>query len=315
MTDRPALEIRSLTKRYGETVAVQDLSFAVPHGSVTGFLGPNGAGKSTTMRVLLGLAAPTQGEAFVLGAPYVELDRPLSRVGASLELTGFHPGRTARNHLRVVALQGGLGAGEVDRALEATGMATFASRRVGKFSLGMKQRLALSAALLGEPEVLVLDEPANGLDPAGVAWLRSFLRSFASNGGAVLISSHILSEVAEVADRVVVIDHGRMVHEGPTQSLTAGGSVVVVRSPDAARLRSALEVDGATVTDADGALEVSGLPIERVGELAARDGLVLHELRTRAHTLEQAFLSLTEPQGDPGDPPALPEAPPRGDLS
>jgi ABC-2 type transport system ATP-binding protein len=188
---------------------------------------------------------------------------------------------------------------------------------VGKFSLGMKQRLALSAALLGEPEVLVLDEPANGLDPAGVAWLRTFLRSFADNGGAVLISSHILSEVAEVAevaDRVVVIDHGRMVHEGTTGDLTAGGSVVVVRSPDAARLRPALEAEGATVTDADGALEVSGLPIERVGELAARDGVVLHELRTRVHTLEQAFLSLTEPQADAGAPPAIPEAPPRGDL-
>ena len=222
MDDRPALEIRSLTKRYGDTVAVQDLSFAVPHGSVTGFLGPNGAGKTTTMRVLLGLAAPTQGETFVLGSPYVALERPLGRVGASLELTGFHPGRTARNHLRVVAIQGGLGTGGVDRVLEATGMTTFASGRVGKFSLGMKQRLALSAALLGEPEVLVLDEPANGLDPAGVAWLRSFLRAFAANGGAVLISSHILSEVAEVADRVVVIDHGRMVHEGPTGTSRPG---------------------------------------------------------------------------------------------
>jgi ABC-2 type transport system ATP-binding protein len=314
MDERPALEIRSLTKRYGDTVAVQDLSFAVPHGSVTGFLGPNGAGKSTTMRVLLGLAAATQGETFVLGSPYVGLERPLGRVGASLELAGFHPGRTARNHLRVVAMQGGLGTGGVDRALEATGMTTYASGRVGKFSLGMKQRLALSAALLGEPEVLVLDEPANGLDPAGVAWLRSFLRSFADNGGAVLISSHILSEVAEVADRVVVIDHGRMVHEGPTESLTAQGSVVIVRSPDAARLRPALEAQGATVTDAEGALEVTGLPIERVGELAARDSLVLHELRTRVHTLEQAFLSLTEPNDDPGVPPALPEAPPRSDL-
>ena len=250
----------------------------------------------------------------MLGSPYVALERPLGRVGASLELTGFHPGRTARNHLRVVAIQGGLGTGGVDRALEATGMTTYASGRVGKFSLGMKQRLALSAALLGEPEVLVLDEPANGLDPAGVAWLRSFLRSFADDGGAVLISSHILAEVAEVADRVVVIDHGRMVHEGPTESLTAGGSVVIVRSPDAARLRPALEAEGATVTDAEGALEVAGLAIERVGELAARDGAILHELRTRVHTLEQAFLSLTEPQGDAGAPPELPEPPPRSDL-
>ena len=306
MADRPALEIRSLTKRYGDTVAVRDLSFSVPHGSVTGFLGPNGAGKTTTMRVLLGLGAPTAGETFVLGAPYVSFERPLERVGASLELTGFHPGRTARNHLRVVAQQGGIDAGAIDRVLAATDMTPFASRRVGKFSLGMKQRLALSAALLGEPEVLVLDEPANGLDPAGVAWLRGFLRSFADDGGAVLISSHILAEVASVANRVVVIDHGRMVHEGPTGDLTAEGAVVVVRSPDAARLRATLEADGGTVTDADGALEVSGLPTERVGELAARDGVTLHELRTRANTLEQVFLSLTEPQAGAGDLPPPP---------
>jgi ABC-2 type transport system ATP-binding protein len=314
MDDGPALEIRSLTKRYGDTVAVQDLSFAVPRGSVTGFLGPNGAGKTTTMRVLLGLAAPTQGETFVLGSPYIALERPLERVGASLEVTGFHPGRTARNHLRVVAIQGGLETGGIDRVLAVTGMTGFASRRVGGFSMGMKQRLALSAALLGEPEVLVLDEPANGLDPAGVAWLRSFLRGFASNGGAVLISSHILAEVAAVADRVAVIDRGRMVHEGPMGDLTADGSAVIVRSPDAARLRPALEAEGATVTEAEGALEVGGLPIEQVGELAARDGLILHELRTRANTLEQAFLSLTEPQAKPDAPTGLPEAPSRMDL-
>ena len=272
MNDRRALEIRSLTKRYGDTVAVQDLSFAVPHGSVTGFLGPNGAG--SPRRCGSSSGSPRRRRARRSCWVAVRRARATARTRrSSLELTGFHPGRTARNHLLVVAIQGGLGTGGVDRALEATGMTTFASGRVGKFSLGMKQRLALSAALLGEPEVLVLDEPANGLDPAGVAWLRSFLRSFASNGGAVLVSSHILSEVAEVADGVVVIDHGRMVHEGPTGDLTAGGSVVIVRSPDAARLRPALEADGATVTDAEGALEVAGLSIERVGELAARDGL------------------------------------------
>jgi ABC-2 type transport system ATP-binding protein len=204
-------------------------------------------------------------------------------------------------------MQGGLDPVAIDRVLDATDMTRFATQRVGKFSLGMKQRLALSAALLGDPEVLVLDEPANGLDPAGVAWLRGFLRRFADDGGAVLISSHILAEVASVADRVVVIDHGSMVHEGPTGDLTAEGAVVIVRSPDAARLRTALEADGATIADADGALEVSGLPIERVGELAARDGAVLHELRTRANTLEQVFLSLTEPRLGPG---GLPPPPP-----
>ena len=308
MAAEPALEIRSLTKRYASTVAVDDLSFVVPRGSVTGFLGPNGAGKTTTMRVLLGLAAPTLGETYVLGSPYVELERPLRRVGASLEVTGFHPGRTARNHLRVLAFQGGLDTARVDPALEATGMSGFASQRVGGFSSGMKQRLALSAALLGEPDVLVLDEPANGLDPAGVAWLRAFLRSFASAGGAALISSHILAEVAEVADRVVVIDGGRKLHEGPTGDLTAG-SVVVVRSPEAPRLRTALEADGATVTETDGALEVNGLAIERVGELAAQDGLTLHELRTQAITLEHAFLSLTEVRAEP----TLPAVPPRVD--
>src|SRR5512143_2699202 len=210
MTDAPALEVRGLTKRYGATLAVDDLTFAVPRGSVTGFLGPNGAGKTTTMRVLLGLASPTAGSTLVLGSAYVDLTEPLHKVGASLEVTGFHPGRTALGHLQVLAKQGGLDASRIDHVLAVTGMTEFASRRVGGYSAGMKQRLALSAALLGEPEVLVLDEPANGLDPAGVAWLRGFLRSFVGQGGAVLISSHILAEVAEVADRVVVIDRGRL---------------------------------------------------------------------------------------------------------
>jgi ABC-2 type transport system ATP-binding protein len=319
MADAPAIDVRGLTKHYGSTVAVRDLTFSVPRGSVTGFLGPNGAGKTTTLRVLLGLAAPTQGQTFVLGARYVELRDPLRRVGASLEVTGFHPGRTARNHLRVVAMEGDLDASTIDAVLEVTGMSASADRRVGGFSLGMKQRLALSAALLGEPEVLVLDEPANGLDPAGVAWLRGFLRGFVADGGAVLISSHILAEVAQIADRVVVIDHGRMVHEGPTVDLTAEGSVVIVRSPEGARLRGALEGEGATIAGDGHVLEVTGLTIERVGELAARERVVLHELRMRESTLEQAFLSLTEtpapPAGPSTAPSGLPGPPPRGDAS
>jgi ABC-2 type transport system ATP-binding protein len=319
MTDAPALEVRALTKRYGATLAVDDLSFAVPRGSVTGFLGPNGAGKTTTMRILLGLAAPTAGAAFVLGSPYAALSEPLHKVGASLEVTGFHPGRTALGHLRVVAAQGGLDPARIEHVLAVTGMTGFASRRVGGYSAGMKQRLALSAALLGKPEVLVLDEPANGLDPAGVAWLRGFLRSFVQEGGAVLISSHILAEVAEVADRVVVIDRGRLLRDGPVSELTADGSVVVVRSPDAERLGGFLASEGASVRQADGALEVSGLPIERIGELAAREGVVLHELRARESTLEQAFLSLTEagPEGVAGSGPAasaVPPPPPRSDA-
>jgi ABC-2 type transport system ATP-binding protein len=304
MTDVPALEVRGLMKRYGSTLAVDDLSFAVPRGSVTGFLGPNGAGKTTTMRVLLGLAAPTAGATFVLGSPYAALPEPLHKVGASLEVTGFHPGRTARGHLRVVAAQGGLDPSRIDHVLAVTGMSEFASRRVGGYSSGMKQRLALSAALLGKPEVLVLDEPANGLDPAGVAWLRGFLRSFVDEGGAVLISSHILAEVAEVADRVVVIDRGRLLRDGPVSALTADGAVVVVRSPDAERLRGFLASEGASIREADGALEVSGLPIERIGELAAREGVILHELRPRESTLEQAFLTLTE--GGVANAPAAP---------
>jgi ABC-2 type transport system ATP-binding protein len=316
MTEGSAIDVRGLTKRYGATVAVDDLTFSVPRGSVTGFLGPNGAGKTTTLRVLLGLAGPTRGQTFVLGARYVELERPLRRVGASLEVTGFHPGRTARNHLRVVAMEGDLDRSKIDAVLELTSMSSAADRRVGGFSLGMKQRLALSAALLGEPEVLVLDEPANGLDPAGVAWLRTFLRDFVADGGAVLISSHILAEVAEVADRVVVIDHGRMLHEGPTADLTAEGSVVIVRSPDAARLRPALEAEGATVAETGDAMEVTGLTAERVGELAARERAVLHKLRTRGNTLEQAFLTLTEAPPAPGaTSSALPEPPPRQDAS
>ncbi|MGZ4131730.1 MAG: ABC transporter ATP-binding protein [Actinomycetota bacterium] len=316
MNDAPALEVRGLTKRYGATLAVDDLTFAVPRGSVTGFLGPNGAGKTTTMRVLLGLASPTAGSAFVLGSPYAALTEPLHKVGASLEVTGFHPGRTAIGHLRVVAAQGGLDPARIDHVLAVTGMTEFASRRVGGYSSGMKQRLALSAALLGKPEVLVLDEPANGLDPAGVAWLRGFLRSFAQEGGAVLISSHILAEVAEVADRVVVIDRGRLLRDGPVSELTADGSVVVVRSPQAERLGRALVSEGASVREADGALEVSGLPIERIGELAARDGVVLHELRARTSTLEQAFLSLTEggPAAGPAAPAMPPAPPPRSDA-
>jgi len=290
-----ALEVRELVKRFGSVTAVDRLSFAVPRGCVTGFLGPNGAGKTTTMRVLLGLARPSEGASSVLGVPYEKLERPVERVGAALEVTGFHPGRTARNHLRIAALQGRVDAGRVDAVLAATGLGEYADRRVGGSSSGMRQRLALATAMLGEPEVLVLDEPANGLDPAGVAWLRQFLRAFAARGGSVLISSHILAEVAEVADRVVVIDRGALVTEGSVDVITAaGGEAVVVRSPEPGRLRAVLEGAGAVVRDdEEGALLVTGLPIERVGEVAAAEGLVLHELRRRTSSLEDAFLRLT----------------------
>ena len=290
-----AIEVRKLSKRFGAVNAVDGLSFDVPIGSVTGFLGPNGAGKTTTLRMVLGLAIPTSGEARVLGMPYRALERPLALVGAALETTGFHPGRSARAHLEIACLQGGLDRARAGAVLSLTGMGEFADMKVRGFSLGMKQRLAFATALLGEPTVLVLDEPANGLDPAGVAWLRGFLRRFADNGGAVLVSSHLLSEIAEVADRVVVVDRGALVADDTVDRLVgAGGETVVVRSPERDRLRSAVESAGGVVLDrTDGALGVTHLSIERVGELAGAEGLVLHELRRETATLEDAFLALT----------------------
>src|SRR5262245_43082095 len=303
-----AIRIDELTKRYGQRLAVDRLTFSVPRGSVTGFLGPNGAGKTTTMRVLLGLAGATSGEAHVLGGPYGALDAPLRRVGAALEITGFHPGRTARDHLAIVCEEGGLEESRSDAVLALTGMQDYARAKVKGFSFGMRQRLALATALLGEPEVLVLDEPANGLDPAGVAWLRTFLRRFVQDGGAVLISSHILSEVAEVADRVVVIDRGVLVTEGSVGDLTAAaGEAVIVRSPDLERLRPVLERSGGAVaSEPDGAVAVRGMAIEEVGRIAAAEGAVLYELRRRTSTLEDAFLAIT---GEGATPPARPDAP------
>jgi len=319
--EAPAIEARDLTKRYGAVNAVDDLSFGVPRGSVTGFLGPNGAGKTTTMRLLLGLAAPTSGSAVVLGGPYARLDAPLRRVGAALEITGFHPGRTARDHLRIACVAGGLDVARADAVLAMTGMDSYRGTKVKTFSFGMRQRLALAAALLGEPTVLILDEPANGLDPAGVAWLRGFLRRFADGGGAVLMSSHILSEVAEVADRVVVIDRGRLVTQGSVAELTAAaGERVFVRSPSAGELRSALIREGADVAEEpDGSLAVRNLPPERVGEIAAAGSIVLHELRRETSTLEDAFLRLTTPGTDPApaapaQPSSLPVPPSRPDA-
>jgi ABC-2 type transport system ATP-binding protein len=303
-----AIAIRDLTKRYGQRLAVDRLNFSVPTGSVTGFLGPNGAGKTTTMRVLLGLATASSGDAHVLGGPYGSLDAPLRRVGAALEITGFHPGRTARNHLRILCVEGGLEEGRADAVLALTGMRDYADAKVKGFSFGMRQRLALAAALLGEPQILVLDEPANGLDPAGVAWLRAFLRRFVERDGAVLISSHILSEIAEVADRVVVIDRGVLVTQGSVRDLTtAAGEAVVVRSPDFERLRPVLELAGASVAaEPDGSFAVRNLAIEEVGRIAASEAAILHELRRQTSTLEDAFLALT---GDGATPPARPDAP------
>jgi ABC-2 type transport system ATP-binding protein len=315
----PAIEVAGLTKRFGDLAAVDGLSFAVPRGRVTGFLGPNGAGKTTTMRVVLGLAEPTEGVATILGRRYAALGQPLAHVGAMLESTGFHPGRTGRDHLHIAARAGSIDRERIDAVLDQVAMREYADRRVGGYSSGMRQRLGLATALLGDPEVLVLDEPGNGLDPAGVAWLRGFLRAFADAGRSVFVSSHLLAEMAQTVDRLVVIDRGRLVREGPVEAITSSvAQDVLVRSPDAARLGPALVAAGATVSAGDdsAAISVAGLPIERVGEIAATEGAVLHELRGREASLEEAFLQLTGGEGGEGTErsraPAIPPPPKDG---
>jgi ABC-2 type transport system ATP-binding protein len=289
------IEVVRLTKRYGKTVAVDDLSFRVTPGRITGFLGPNGAGKTTTLKAILGLVRPTSGTATVLGKPYRELDAPGRKVGAVLETSRYHPGRSGRNHLRVLAAQAGIPTRRVDEVLELVAMKEPAKRRVGGYSMGMRQRLGLAAALLGEPELLILDEPANGLDPAGIRWLRDLLQSLASQGRTILVSSHVLAEVEQIADEVVIIHRGRFVAQSTTAELaTRAAAGVRVRSPQAERLRELLSANAmsAVVLD-DGALGVTDGTPERVGELAAANNIVLHELVAEKATLEEAFLELT----------------------
>jgi ABC-2 type transport system ATP-binding protein len=281
-----------LTKRFGPVLAVDDLSFTVEAGRVTGFLGPNGAGKTTSLRCLLGLVAPTSGAARIDGRPYADLATPLRTVGASLE-PGFHPGRTARAHLRVVCLEAGLPRGRADEALGLVGLEDAADRRLLGFSMGMRQRLALAETLLGEPDVLVLDEPANGLDPEGIAWLRAALRHHAAQGRTVLVSSHVLSEVEQTVDDVVIIDRGRLVRACPLAELAAEAAVVV-ESPEAGRLSAALREAGLAATQT-GPVTLTvphGNPAE-VGRLAFAAGIELHGLRREADDLEKVFLRLT----------------------
>jgi ABC-2 type transport system ATP-binding protein len=293
------IEVEHLTKRFGSTVAVEDLSFTVSPGTVTGFLGPNGAGKSTTLRSILGLVRPTSGRTAVLGRPYRELDRPLHRVGALLETFDAHPGRSGRNHLRVLARAAGISRARVDELLELVDLSDAARRRVNGYSLGMRQRLNLAAALLGDPEVLVLDEPANGLDPQGIRWLRDLLRGQAAAGRTVLISSHVLAEIAQTVDQVVIIHHGRLVQDATMAEVEAmAAGATRVRSPDEVRLASVLAQAGFDVRSlGDGTLAVDA-PQERVGELAAANGIVLHELTAERATLEDVFLSLTRPEDE-----------------
>ena len=293
------IEVDSLTKRFGSTVAVQDLSFAVSAGRVTGFLGPNGAGKSTTMRAILGLVRPTSGTTTVLGSPYRELRQPEKRVGALLETFDAHPGRSGRSHLRVLALAGGIPRSRVDEVLALVELTGAGRRRVKGYSLGMRQRLGLAAALLGHPEVLVLDEPANGLDPQGIRWLRDFLRSLAAEGRTILVSSHVLAEVAQTVDDVVIIHRGKLIQQAAMADVEAmAAKATTARSPEAARLASLLAAEGVEATVVvDDRITVHA-PTERVGEVAAAHGIVLHELTAERASLEEVFLELT---GEPGE--------------
>jgi ABC-2 type transport system ATP-binding protein len=298
-----------LTKRFGNVLAVDDLSFVLERGTVTGFLGPNGAGKTTTLRMLLHLVEPTAGRALVFGGRYQDLTRPASRVGAVLEAADFHPGRSARDHLVALALALGreledgnwfLGreraaAKRVDAALDLVELTAAADRRVGSYSLGMRQRLGLAGALLGDPELLILDEPANGLDPEGVRWLRDFMRSFAAVGKTVLVSSHVLSEVQQTVDQVVIINKGRLVNFSPLADLTARlTGTVRVRTPGAQRLQTTLAAEGIRSTLLDGdELLVAGAPSAQIGELAFTAGIPLHVLVPESSSLEDVFLELT----------------------
>jgi len=287
---------RGLTKRYGDKVAVDDLSFEVRPGIVTGFLGPNGAGKSTTMRMIIGLDAPTRGTATVNGRQYAEHGAPLREVGALLEAKAVHNGRSARNHLRVLAATCGIGDDRVDQLLDLVGLTEVAGKRVGGFSLGMGQRLGIAAALLGDPSTLILDEPVNGLDPEGILWIRHLLRSLAAEGRTVLVSSHLMSEMALTADHLLVIGRGRLIADMSVAEFTraASSDVVIVRSPDAAQLAARLEsVSVNVITHAADRLEVHGATSDAIGDLAAATGIRLHELTPRQASLEEAFMSLT----------------------
>jgi ABC-2 type transport system ATP-binding protein len=292
------IEVERLTKRFGSTLAVDDLSFSVPPGTITGFLGPNGAGKSTTLRAILGLVRPDSGTATVLGHPYRDLDRASDRVGAVLETTDAHPGRSGRNHLRVLAAAAELPATRVDDVLSLVELTDAARRRVKGYSLGMRQRLGLAAALLGDPEALVLDEPANGLDPQGIRWLRDLLRALANEGRAVLISSHVLAEIAQTVDQVVIIHRGKLVRQATmaeVDTMAAGGARV--RSPDAARLSSLLGEAGIVAQPIGEDVLAVSASAERVGEIAAVNRVVLHELTVERATLEEVFLELTRESG------------------
>jgi ABC-2 type transport system ATP-binding protein len=294
------IQVRELTKRYGSTVAVDQLSFDVNAGVVTGFLGPNGSGKSTTMRMILGLDTPSGGSATVNGRPYGQIRRPLHEVGALLDAKAMHGGRSAYNHLLCVAQSNGIAPRRVGEVLDLVGITGVARKRARTYSLGMGQRLGIATALLGDPEVLLFDEPVNGLDPEGILWIRNLLRRLAGEGRTVFVSSHLMSEMALTADHLVVIGRGRLIADCSTAELIASSSqgYVHVLSPDADQLALVLTGAGATVRTTDDGLQIIGLSCAEVGDLAASRGLVLHELAPRAASLEEAFMELTRASVD-----------------
>jgi ABC-2 type transport system ATP-binding protein len=295
------IETTELTKRYGDKLAVDHLTMSIPSGQVTGFLGPNGAGKSTTMRMILDLDSPTSGSAKVNGRRYRDIRFPLHEVGSLLEAKSVHPARTARGHLQWLADSNRIPRKRVDEVLELVGLSAVAKKRAGGFSLGMGQRLGIAAAMLGDPQTLLLDEPVNGLDPEGIVWVRSFLRSLAAEGRTVLVSSHLMSEMALTADHLIVIGAGRLISQGSVADVVAGSSSshVLVRTPEVSRLMSVLTAEGAEVsTDVDHALRIRKVSIERIGQLAADNAVVLHELSPQAASLEQAFMELTHDSGE-----------------
>jgi len=294
---QPMIRVDHLTKRYGTVTAIDGLSFEVGPGRVTGFLGPNGAGKTTTLRILLGLAAPDGGTATINGARYRDLPHPARTVGAALENDCFHPGRSAIEHLRVMTTAAGIPRSRIAQVLGMTGLTEARHRQVGGFSLGMRQRLTLAAALLGDPGVLIMDEPLNGLDPDGIRWMRDLLRQLAGEGRTVLVSSHLLAEAAQTVDDVVVINHGRLAAQGPVAQLAAATSTTRIRTPDTARLISALARDGiaAHLAEAD-TVEVRGAEPDRVARIAAAGGVVVLELSRHTDNLEDLFFDLTSPR-------------------
>jgi ABC-2 type transport system ATP-binding protein len=291
------IEVEHLTKHYGEKVAVDDLSFQVRPGIVTGFLGPNGAGKSTTMRVILGLDAPTAGSARVNGKAYRDIPAPLYEIGALLEARAIHTGRSAFGHVLAMAQTHGIPRSRVEEVIRLVGLEEVAHKRVGGFSLGMGQRLGIAAALLGDPAVVVLDEPSNGLDPEGILWIRNLLKGLAAEGRTVFLSSHLMSEISQTADHLVVIGRGRLIADTSVREILAQashGAAVRVRTPQASQLQDALAGPDVIITATErNVLEVRGLTSAQIGETAARDGLVLHELTPQQASLEEAFMSLT----------------------